>query len=424
MGSKKLVFVLVMFLIASLTIFAAGEAEETASQDQTEIRLAWWTNEVRTAVTLESIALYEEMNPDVKIVPEYTGWGGYWDKLATQIAANDAPDVMQMVNNRLTEYVEGGILAALDDYDLDFDKVDTAALEEWTQKGSVYGLPAGLNGWGVLYNPDIFDQAGVGYPTVDWTWDDFEAMATEIHENTGLYGVSFVLMYQDLPFLAREAGYPLFSENGKSWGFTDYSFFEDYFAMMNRMHQAGALVEHTFTMENFNNWAANPMAFGEAAMVFIPSNQATPINAGVGKALPFMPVPGTAANNTMHLAAALAFTMNSASEQPEISADLVNFLTTEPEALAIQKANRGVPATAEARNYMLDQGLEPGLAASFDFVSVAAPISSPLEWVPNPGRAEINELCDEIFAKVMFGELSPAAAAKEFYNRGNEILGR
>lgn len=423
-GTKIGLLLIVLMLTLSISVFASPQKEETESEEQVVVRLAWWTNEVRTAVTLETIAAYEALHPNVKIVPEYTGWAGYWDKLATQIAANDAPDIVQLVDNRLTEFVDGGIIAALDEYDMDFDKVDSAALDTWSQNRKKYGLPAGLNGWAVLYNPDIFDKAGVSYPTADWTWADFERIANTIHDNTKLYGVSFVLMYQDLPFLARGAGYSLFSEDGKSFGFTDYSFLTEYLSMMDRLEKSGALIEHSFTEENFNNFAANPMAFGEAAMLFIPSNQASPVNDGVGKALPFMTIPGTAKLKSNILAAALGYSMSASTANPEIAADIINFFGSSPEALAIGKANRGVPATAEARSYMLKQGLDPTLAAAFEYVDIASPVSSPLEWSANPKQAEINDLCDEIFAKVMFNELTPAAAAAEFYQRGNEILAR
>lgn len=422
--NKRFLLVLLLVTLSALA-FAGATAEESPDADEIELRFTWWTNEVRTAVTLEMIDAYEAMNDGLTITPEYTGWAGYWDKLATQIAANDVPDVLQMVEGRLTEFgPEGGVIAALNDYPMDFDKVDAAALASWSLGGTVYGMPAGLNGWAVLYNPAVFDEAGVEYPTPDWTWADYEAIATSIHENTGKYGVSFTVMYQDLIFLVRGAGYEPYTEDGKAFGYDDYSFITDYLAMNLRMHQSGALIEHTFTEENFNNWAANPMAFGEAGMVFIPSNQAAPINEGVGEALPFMTIPGTSERNTSVLSAALGFTMSSSTQYPDITAEFVNWLGTSNEALEIGQANRGVPATAEARAYMVDRGIDPALATAFGFVDIAAPTASPLKQYPVTVGGELQDLQDEIFAKVMFEVLTPEEAAAEFHQRGNEILGR
>ena len=422
--NKRFLLVLLLALTA-VAAFATAETEEASGAEEVELRFTWWTNEVRTAVTLEMIETYEAMNEGLTITPEYTGWGGYWDKVATQIAANDVPDVLQMVNGRLTEFgPEGGVIAALNDYDMDFDKVDEAALASWSVDGDVYGMPAGLNGWATLFNPAVFDEAGVEYPTPDWTWADYEAKALAIAENTDKYGVSFVLMYQDFIFLVRGAGYEPYTEDGKAFGFTDYSFITDYLAMNLRLHQAGALIEHTFTEENFNNWAANPMAFGEAGMLFIPSNQAAPLNAGVGEALPFMTIPGTSERNTSVLSAALAFTMSASTAYPDVASEFVNWLGASNEALEIGQANRGVPATADARSYMVDRGIDPALATAFSFVDIAAPTATPLRTYPVTAGGELQDLQDEIFAKVMFEVLTPEEAAAEFYSRGNEILGR
>lgn len=422
--AKKLMILLIALSLAAGSFLFAQAQEEAVSEDVVEVRLSWWTNEVRTAVTLATIEAYEAEHPNVKIIPEYTGWAGYWDKLETQIAANETPDIFQVTQELYIEYAEGNIITPLNDFAMDFDKIDQAALDAWTVDGDVYGLPLGLNGWALLYNPDIFDRANVSYPTADWTWEDFEAKAEAITQATGLYGCSFVLMDQDLPFLPRQAGYKLYADDGKSWGFTDYSFIEDYLAMYDRMQKSGSLIEQSFTEENFNNWAANPISFGEAAMLFIPSNQASPVYDGLGKAIPFAPIPGSAERKAQILSAALGFTMAADTEHPEIVADLLNYFATDPAALELGQANRGVPATEEARNFMLENGVDDALAEAFKFVSMASPISSPLTWSPNPKRSELNELVDNVFAQVMFGELTPSEGAEEIYTKGNEILGR
>ncbi len=36
-----------------------------------------------------------------------------------------------------------------------------------------FGTVNGTNGYVLFYNKTLFDEAGVGYPTMEWTWDDF-----------------------------------------------------------------------------------------------------------------------------------------------------------------------------------------------------------------------------------------------------------
>ena len=34
-------------------------------------------------------------------------------------------------------------------------------------------MPALVDNLALVYNKKLFDQAGLAYPTADWTWDDF-----------------------------------------------------------------------------------------------------------------------------------------------------------------------------------------------------------------------------------------------------------
>lgn len=42
---------------------------------------------------------------------------------------------------------------------------------------------------GLVYNKDIFDEAGVSYPDDTWTQDDLVEASETIHEKTGKYGM-------------------------------------------------------------------------------------------------------------------------------------------------------------------------------------------------------------------------------------------
>jgi multiple sugar transport system substrate-binding protein len=43
----------------------------------------------------------------------------------------------------------------------------------FTSEGEVWAIPAGVDVVVMFYNQDLFDQYGVPYPEVGWTWDDF-----------------------------------------------------------------------------------------------------------------------------------------------------------------------------------------------------------------------------------------------------------
>jgi ABC-type glycerol-3-phosphate transport system substrate-binding protein len=51
--------------------------------------------------------------------------------------------------------------------------------------GTVRYLPSGLDPHFVLYNKALFDNAGLSYPTPEWTWKEFVALATQLTQRHG-----------------------------------------------------------------------------------------------------------------------------------------------------------------------------------------------------------------------------------------------
>ncbi|MEK8225875.1 hypothetical protein NKG05_07120 [Oerskovia sp. M15] len=66
----------------------AAETEETGP---VTIRFSWWGSDTRHEVTQQIIDLFEAENPDITVVGDFTDWGGYWDKLSTTVAAATPP---------------------------------------------------------------------------------------------------------------------------------------------------------------------------------------------------------------------------------------------------------------------------------------------------------------------------------------------
>src|SRR5690606_9960382 len=90
-----------------------------------------------------------------------------------------------------------GQIVPLNDYieasDVDLTAYSGAA-EELTYEASIYALPFRSDIWILYYNEDIFDAAGLPYPTNDTTWDELDATARELTSRSGadkIYGGHF-----------------------------------------------------------------------------------------------------------------------------------------------------------------------------------------------------------------------------------------
>src|SRR5690606_12681058 len=81
-------------------------------------------------------------------------------------------------------------------------------LEAYSTDGTSYALPSSFSDVVLYYNADLFDAAGLEYPTNDWTWEDEKAAAEALTDAAaGQWGdhqpVSF---YEYYKVLAQNGG--------------------------------------------------------------------------------------------------------------------------------------------------------------------------------------------------------------------------
>ncbi|MDC7233331.1 MAG: sugar ABC transporter substrate-binding protein [Spirochaetales bacterium] len=138
---------------------------------------------------------FKAANPNISI-REVEIAGNFDTKLITMAAAGNAPDVFVMGPQNILTFIRHGVLLPLDDYFESSEVVKRTDLlpinEEvfgWSEdgfgEGSIYGF---ASGWSpdlfMYYNRDLFDKAGVEYPSSDkpMTWSQFRAMLQKLGE--------------------------------------------------------------------------------------------------------------------------------------------------------------------------------------------------------------------------------------------------
>ncbi|MBI5670865.1 MAG: sugar ABC transporter substrate-binding protein [Chloroflexi bacterium] len=145
--------------------------------------------------------------PGAEVDLQVQPWGQYWDLLKTNVAGGDMPDVFNMSQDRFYFYASNDALLDLQPY---FDEagVDTSLWGSgmidpyrWGDNQDLYAGPVNWDTIAIFYNKDLFDAAGVEYPTAEWTWDDFaEAAAALTDPENDVYGAAVYAEYQ--------SGYP------------------------------------------------------------------------------------------------------------------------------------------------------------------------------------------------------------------------
>jgi len=181
---KKIIFV----LVACLALISCGQKEQGIT-----LRFATWDSGDALKIQQDIAEEFMKENPSIKIQVEAYG-SGFDQKLVASFGAKNAPDVMYMWDfptyssqlENLDSYIKESTEVDLNDYYgglLNYVKVDN----------NTYGVPSGFTTHVVFYNKDMFDAAGVKYPSKNWTWDELTEKAAKLsNPNDRVYGIGLL----------------------------------------------------------------------------------------------------------------------------------------------------------------------------------------------------------------------------------------
>jgi multiple sugar transport system substrate-binding protein len=203
--NRKLLATVGMLGIAALAM--TGCATPAADSGPVTITYTNFISNDGNEENLQTIVdAFEEENPDITVEVTTLPYADYGTALQTDLAAGTVSDVFDMEYANYAEYQANGVLAPL-------EVANAAAyrqslLEAYSTDGTAYALPSSFSDVVLYYNADLFDAAGLEYPTNDWTWADEKAAAEAITDQAaGVWGdhqpISF---YEYYKVLAQNGG--------------------------------------------------------------------------------------------------------------------------------------------------------------------------------------------------------------------------
>jgi multiple sugar transport system substrate-binding protein len=188
-----------------------------------EVVTVWKDNDGWSSpVGLAKVKMFNELYPGIELVG--IGAGGdypFVQKVTTMIAGGTPPDLMAHTAGRISALGGKYVFERLE------PRVEASSvlprvkehMPQWGEgifMGKLVGLAQDQNISLWFYNKDLFDQAGVDYPSIDWTWDDMVEIGlkvTDADNNQFLFEPG-THSYQDASMWFWQAGGTLFSENG------------------------------------------------------------------------------------------------------------------------------------------------------------------------------------------------------------------
>jgi multiple sugar transport system substrate-binding protein len=154
------------------------------AQDGTTITYMMWGSPEELAVWQTIVDEFQALNPDITVNVDVSDWTSYWDKLRTLYAGGTPPDVFAMDAPLYPDWQSRDVLLNLQPYiDQDpafLESFYPVTLETYKLEDGYYGLPRDFQTIVLFYNKDLFDAAGVAYPTDEWTMDDLRTAAQQL----------------------------------------------------------------------------------------------------------------------------------------------------------------------------------------------------------------------------------------------------
>ncbi|MGP4039708.1 ABC transporter substrate-binding protein [Gracilibacillus sp. D59] len=178
----SLILVMVIFIAGCSSNLTTENDTSNSEEEQVTINLGYYSGGESDEKMQELIDGFMEKNPEIKVTTQSAPYGQFFQKLDTQIAAGEAPDIWLSDGVLVMKYAERGAVKDLTEWiNRDLNKEEYYGLEfNEDTNGKYWGVPQGIQIGALYYNKDLFDQAGVDYPNEDWTWEDLKEVAAKL----------------------------------------------------------------------------------------------------------------------------------------------------------------------------------------------------------------------------------------------------
>lgn len=157
---------------------------------------------------------FEAENTDITVEVTTLPYADYFTALQTDLAGGTSSDVFDIEFANYAAYQQSGVLAPLEGVDTSAYQASLA--DAYATDGTQYALPSSFSNVVLFYNTDLFDAAGLAYPTSDWTWADEKAAAEKLTDTVaGVWGDYQPISYHEFYKAVAQAGGEFLTADGK-----------------------------------------------------------------------------------------------------------------------------------------------------------------------------------------------------------------
>lgn len=435
---KKFVMVaLVISLMVSMSACKTGnnDADKNANKENDNnaikedkpvtIQMATSGSAQEMAIRENTANKYMEEHKNVKI--EWIDLGNErFQKLLTLISSGEAPDILY-INEFVFAFAEKGVLEPLDDYianddDFDLSQFYEGLIEPLKWEGKLYGLPQEVSPFVMYYNKDMFDEAGVPYPTDDWTKEEFLEIAKKLtNPEDKTYGYRHPgsdWFDQYLGWMSRE-GVNFYSEDLKSLDLDTPQTLDALQFLYDMVYENKVSPDPASIQAMGKGFDAlfrnQKVAMDSAGLWMLPTYEAEPLDFEWDVVR--MPK-GSDNQNTK--AGVLNWSISKNSEKKDVAWDVIKYFVGSEGMKDIAEGSMALPASRdEAANKIIIDSKFPENVSAFIESAEELDLSDQM----SSKRNEIFTAIGNEIDAMLLGEQSPEETQKRIVEVGNKIMG-
>ena len=426
---KTMVLLLAGIMAFSVTACSRENKENNASLSDSgsdtsnkpvKLRILWWGSQSRHDATLKALELYTKHNPNITFEPDFSGWEGYWDKLSTQAAAKNAPDIIQMDAAYLAEYASRKQLADLSE-GINTQDMSQALVDSGKYNDKLYGIALGNNAYGMAYNKAAIEKLGIKLPQNEWTWDDYFNMGREAKAKLGankyvLLDHSTILDIYGIYQLSKGKGYYV-TDDGKFN--IDKATWIDWQNCYADLRKEGVVPPPEVTVTDKElDLKMDLMANGTTMIRHMHAAQSGAVNGLLPNAVGMVTMPRDKEPGGW-LKPSMFWSVSADSKYIEESKKFIDWFINNKEAADILGATRGAPVSKTILSYLVPK-FNAADKMGIELINNTA--KAPQSFHPDPkGWPNFRDKDYKVITeKVMFGKLTPEQAYDELVQKAKE----
>lgn len=420
-------------MMSSLAACGGGSNGSSSSKSEPKhLTITWWGNQTRNDNMAKINKQFEKDNAGTTIDGQFFDSGSYFKKLATSAAGGKMPDIIQIGGAEFRQYSQNGLLLDLSDYvknkkiDLSKAPKDVQTLGELD--GKIIGVPTAVASPAFIYDKNITDKAGVTISN-NMTIDQFEAASKTIQEKTGYKTNMYYLRpYEVMQYMMRGRGKHLFDGNKLGVTVDDLtSYFKIY---EDGIKQGWHMAPEDFASLSIGSVEQDPLVYGSEPSkrswcTFDNSSTYSSFTKLVGNKqnLQLAPWPSKSVKKSEFLNYSQLWVISKKCKNPELAAKWINDFVNNEASNKVRLTDRGMPISTSVVKTITPLLSDSDKQVAKYISDVVTPNSSKAEQIDPAAASPLKtDTLPQIEEQVLYGKISSKDAAKQFYDKAQEML--